>query len=122
MLRLAAPRAVGPLARARVAGGPKDRQGLAVEQAFGRLLKMIGDGVAIATIVFIGSVFVASRPGVDWPPELDVVPWIAEEMLGRFGPAWWMLVIALGAVIGVALGNAGRRILVEVAERRRHYR
>lgn len=75
----------------------------------GRLMKLVGDLIVIATIAFVGTVAVVRNVRIVWPNEVEPVLRVADFMRAQFGVAWWGVVIVLGVVLGWAVGGIGKR-------------
>jgi hypothetical protein len=88
----------------------------------GRLLKLIGDVIAIATMLFVVSMLIVGWLDVSWPEELAFMEVARTALVGWLGPGWWALTAGVGAVLGVALNRKGRELLRKERERHRHYR
>lgn len=83
----------------------------------GHVLKWIGDGVLITTIVFVSTVAVVLNVAADWPEEILPMLHLADFLRTQFGVAWWGVVTVLGVLFGWAIGGVGRREVTKAGVR-----
>lgn len=88
----------------------------------GRFVKFVGEAVILATIFFVLTVLVTGYLVADWPDELAPLIEAGDFMKRNLGPAWWALVIGLGAVSGTAIARAGKQAVAKAPQRWIGYR
>ena len=88
----------------------------------GRLLKLVGDAVTLVTVLFVAAFLLTRHFNLEWPREIEFLYGLGARLQSLFGPAWWAMVVGLGAVFGFALSRMGRNALAASEQRHSHYR
>jgi hypothetical protein len=76
----------------------------------------------LATIFFVLTVLATSYFIADWPQELEPLLAVGDALQRNLGPAWWALVIGVGAVVGMAVAREGRKAIARGPDRWVGYR